>query len=135
MGFHFYNTFLNLFNISSLCFWWNNYFFNRFLFLNIIIIWLSYCVCNFISYKFTCFMDFFLEAVVTASRPVSNNWFLYFLANDKNPYPLTYFFVLGSISSHFYLLISNVKLTLPSMSNGLPFWSVNVIIISSNSVL
>ena len=29
--------------------------------------------------------------------PVSNNCFLYFLANDKNPYPLTYVLVLGSI--------------------------------------
>ena len=32
-------------------------------------------------------------------------------------------------------LISNVKLNLSSISNGLPFWLVNVIIISSNSVL
>ena len=60
----------------------------------------------------------FLETVFTASSlyPI----ILYFLANDKNPYPLTYF-VLGSIEyhwkaqreHHFYLLINNVKLTLP----------------------
>ena len=39
----------------------------------------------------------FSEAAFTASNPVSNNCFLYFLANDKNSYPLTYFLVLGSI--------------------------------------
>ena len=31
------------------------------------------------------------------SSPVSNNCFLYLLANDKNPNPLTYFLVLCSI--------------------------------------
>ena len=37
-------------------------------------------------------MDYFcLEAVFSASSPVSNNCFLYFLANNKNPYPLTCF--------------------------------------------
>ena len=44
----------------------------------------------------------FLETVFRASSPVSNNCFLYllekFLANDKNPYPLTYFVVLQSFS-------------------------------------
>ena len=39
----------------------------------------------------------FLEAVFKAYSPVSNNYFLYFLSNDGNPYPLTYFLVLGSI--------------------------------------
>ena len=39
------------------------------------------------------------------------------------------------ILRHFYLLISNVKLTWSFVSNGLPFWSVNVMIVSSNSVL
>ena len=42
----------------------------------------------------------FLEAVFTASSPVSNNCFLYFLANDKSTNPLTYFLVLGSIEYH-----------------------------------
>ena len=61
--------------------------------------------------------DTFLEA----SSPVFNNCFLYFLAYDKNPYPLTFFLALGSIEYyHFYLLISNVKLTLSSISNGVP---------------
>ena len=32
-----------------------------------------------------------------ASSPVFNNCFLYFLANDKKSYPLTYFLVLGSM--------------------------------------
>ena len=45
-------------------------------------------------------MDYFLEAVFTASNPVSNNCFLYFLANDKNLYPLPYFIVLGSVEYH-----------------------------------
>ena len=43
-------------------------------------------------------MNYFLEALI----PVANNCFLYllekFLANDKNPYPLTYFLVLGAIA-------------------------------------
>ena len=39
----------------------------------------------------------FLEAVFKESSPVSNNWFLYFLTNYKNLYPLTYFLVLRSI--------------------------------------
>ena len=39
----------------------------------------------------------FLEANFKESTPVSNNCFLYFLANDKNLYPLTYFLVFGSI--------------------------------------
>ena len=65
----------------------------------------------------------FLEIVFRASIPVSNNCILHFLANDKNPYSLTYFPVLGSIEYQrlFSLLIRNVKLTLPSTSSGLPF--------------
>ena len=38
-------------------------------------------------------MDYCFEA----SSPVPNNYFSYFLAKDKNPYPLTYFLVVGSI--------------------------------------
>ena len=47
-----------------------------------------------------------LEAVFGASSPVSNNCYSYFLANDKNPYPLTYFIVLGSIE---YCCIVNLE--------------------------
>ena len=43
----------------------------------------------------------FLEAVFKVSNPISNNCFLYYLANDKNSYHLTYFPVLSSI----YLLL------------------------------
>ena len=39
----------------------------------------------------------FLEEVFGASSAVSNNFFLYFLANDRDPYPLAYFLVLGSV--------------------------------------
>ena len=35
----------------------------------------------------------------------------------------------------FYLLIRNVKSTLSAIFNGLSFWSVKIIVISSNSVL
>ena len=42
-------------------------------------------------------MNYFLEAVFKESGPVSNNCLLHFLVNDKNPYPSTYFRVLGSI--------------------------------------
>ena len=57
-----------------------------------------------------------------AFSPLSNNCFLHFLANDKNPYRLTYFLVLGSIE---YCQI-NVKLTLSSVCYGPPFLSVFV---------
>ena len=50
-------------------------------------------LCKFITYKFTTLW----EPVFTAFSPVFNNCFSYFLANDKNPYPLIYFFVLGYI--------------------------------------
>ena len=51
------------------------------------------------------FWTTFLEVVFAASNyvfvAVSNNYFPYlldrFFENDKNPYPLTYFLVLGSI--------------------------------------
>ena len=62
----------------------------------------------------------FSKAVCIASShvliAVFNTCFSYFLdrflTNDKNPYRITY---------HFYLLISNVRLTLFSISNDLPF--------------
>ena len=42
--------------------------------------------------------ELFLEADITASSPMSNNYcFLYFLLNDKNPYSLNYSLFLGSI--------------------------------------
>ena len=68
-------------------------------------------------------MDYFLEAIFKGPGPVYNNCFLYlldkFLANNKNPYPLTYFlFLVRRIWGYFYLLISNVKVTLSSISNG-----------------
>ena len=44
-----------------------------------------------------------LERFAPDFSRVSNNSFLYFLANDKNSYPLTYFLVLGSIE---YCVIS-----------------------------
>ena len=39
----------------------------------------------------------FLEAVFNKLRSVCNNCFLYYLANEKNPYPLICFLVCGSI--------------------------------------
>ena len=90
MVFHFCNTFLNLSNVSSL-------------FSRGIIIYSKVLVSQF-YHGLTLFpknspalWTTFLEAVFKESNPVSNNYFLYFLANDKNPYPLTYFLVLGSI--------------------------------------
>ena len=63
----------------------------------------------------------FLQAVFKESSPAFNNCYLYFLTNDKNLYPLTYFIVLGSIEYGVF-------------SNDLPFLSVNAMIILSNSV-
>ena len=48
----------------------------------------------------------YFEAVFTASSPISNNCFLYFLANEKNPYLFAYFIVLGSIE---YRCITKVE--------------------------
>ena len=118
--FHFYNTFLSLFKISSL--------FSG----GIIISLIGFC-----------FLLLSLFELVTPSAilcpknlrvlwtsflkgfsRVSNNCFLYFLANNKNPYPFNMFFCswFYRILCHFYfLLISNVKLILSSISNGLPF--------------
>ena len=73
--FHFYNALLNLFNISSL------FSGGTILFpINSPALWTT-----------------FLEPVFKESSPVSKNCFLYFLVNDKNPSPLNYFLVLGSI--------------------------------------
>ena len=59
-----------------------------------------------------------------------------FFENDKNYY-LTLFSCtrFWRLTHHFYLLIiSNVKSVLPSITNGLLFWFVNVTIVSSNSI-
>ena len=42
-------------------------------------------------------MNYFFRSSFKECSLVSINYFLYFLVNDKNPYPLTYFLVLGSI--------------------------------------
>ena len=85
-------------------------------------------ISDFVSYKFdcycSCFMDYFLEDVFSASTPVlvavSNNCFQHlsdkFLVNGKH---LGYWFY--RITFHFHLLISNVKFILSSISNGLLF--------------
>ena len=63
-------------------------------------------------------MNYFFGSI----SPVLKNSFLYFSRNDKNPLPLTYFLVLGSIEYHrTFLSKSNFKLTLTSISNGLTF--------------
>ena len=89
--FHFHNTCFNSFNISSL--------FSG----GIIIYSTGSCFTILSSYKLVTgsailfpnnspvFWTTFLEAVFKESNPVSNNCifyiaFLYFLANDKNPY-------------------------------------------------
>ena len=92
--FHFYNTFLNLFNISSV------------ISVGIIIYSTGSSFSILSSFELvtesailfpknsSAFWATFSEVVFTASSPVSNNCFLYFLANDKS---LTYFIVLGYI--------------------------------------
>ena len=127
--FHFYNTCLNLFNINSP--------FYGGVIISSIVPWLSKV---FESKASAVFFPRNLPALWTtileAFSPVSKTVFYIFLQRIKR-HSLTRFVVLGfiRISLHFYLLISNVKSTLSSISNGLPFRSVNIIIISSNSVL
>ena len=75
------------------------YFICFFLFQNFIVAWLSYSICNFFPINSPALWTTFVEA----SSPVSNNYFLYFLANGKNLYPLTDFLALGFIE---YLCIS-----------------------------
>ena len=88
-----------------LSFWWNDYFFN----ISWILINYMFCFRNFVSdfptinspVASSALWSSFMEAVFRASSLVSNNCFLHllekFIANDKSPYPLTYFLVLGSI--------------------------------------
>ena len=91
---YFYNTYLNSFNVSSL-------FSGR-----IIISSTGSCFAISSSSNLVTASEIllpknhllygllFLEAVFKESSPASNNCFLYFIANDKNPYPLAYFLVL-----------------------------------------
>ena len=101
-----YNTCHNLFNIFSVFLWRNNYFFNFFGFSSVTcfgftlvseILVLIYSPVDSAALSTT---ENFQEAIFGATSPVSSNCFLYFLANDKNPYPLTYFLVFGSIEYH-----------------------------------
>ena len=108
--FHFYNTCLNLFNISSL---FSGGTINSSIFLEFSLI--TYFGFTILSVIFpinspvtsAALWTMFLEAVFGAPNPISNNCFLNllqkFFANHKNPYPLTYFLVLGSIE---YCVIS-----------------------------
>ena len=109
MVFYFYSTFLNLFSISSffpgaitICTTFLEFPAGKgfgFTILSAILFSMNSPVAS-VALRTT-----FLEAVFRASSPVlaavSNNCFPYlldrFLANHKNPYPLTYFLVLGSI--------------------------------------
>ena len=60
---------------------------------------LSYCISTFYFLTTDLFYGLF-ETAFKDSSPVSNYYFLYFLANDKNPRPLTYYLDLGSIEYH-----------------------------------
>ena len=90
--FHFYNTFLNLSNISS--------FFSD----GIIISSTGSCFTILSSFDLVTASVIFFPIdspalwanFLEASSTISISCFLYFLANDKNPYSLTYFLVLGS---------------------------------------
>ena len=103
--FHFYNTCLNSLNTSSQ--------FSG----GIIISSTGFVFTILLSYKLVTLSILFpkispvlwttfLEAVFKESSSVSNNCFLYSLdkvpSNDKNPYPLTYFLVLGSTEHCFF---------------------------------
>ena len=126
MVFHFCNTFLNLPNILSL--------FSGKIIISSTRSYLSILSSfDFVTTSAILFPKYspalwttFLEAC----NSVFNNCFLYFLANDKNPYRLKSFLVLV----HFYLLVSNVKLTSSFVSHNMPFLFLNFIIISSNCV-
>ena len=137
--FDFYNNCLNSFNIFLSLFWWNY----------------SGCLQNFLNshqvsdfccrrsyllrqllflYKFTCFMDYFFERrflrIYLSSvfaRKISHKWPK---SISFNIYSCFLFF---GISHHFYLLISKIKLTLSSISNGLSLWSLKLILSKSLS--
>ena len=115
-------TFINLFNISSL-------FSSRIIIPSTLLRFssgiqfyhhLTYCIwvtASALLFSKNCpalWTATFLEAVFTTIKPISNNYFLRFLANDKNPYLLIYFFVLGSME---YRRIANSK--------SMPFLFIN----------
>ena len=98
---HFYNTCLNSFNISSLFSGGITISSTGFVY-RILLLYNLVTACAILSPKNSLVLwTTFLEEVFKESSPVSNNCFLCllekFLANDKNPYPLRYFLVLGSI--------------------------------------
>ena len=90
-------------------------------------------------------MGVFLEAFFRASSSVFvavfNNCFNYlldrFIANNKKSIILSIFSCSCFYRKifHFYLLINSVNLNFSSVSNSPLFWTVNVIVILSNSVL
>ena len=90
--FHFYNTCLNSFNISSL--------FSCGIIIYSLGLTILSAIC-FLAMYLAALWTTFSEAVFRAYSPVFSNSFPYlldrFLANDKNPYHLAYFLVLGSI--------------------------------------
>ena len=135
--FHFYNTFLSLFNISYIFFWWNNCFFNRFLFDNFIIVWLCYCICIFFPISSpSLWTTFFCKQSLQhlALYPVTV-FYIFSRMTKIHTFNIFFCFWFYRILLYSYLLISNVKLNLSYISNGLLFWSVNVMIVSSNSLL
>ena len=118
--FHFYNTCLNSFNIYSP--------FSVAIIISLTLFEFS-SITDFVFAIFSAILfpinlplasaalwTYFLEAIFKASSPVSNNCFLYlfekFLANNKNPYRLTYFLVLCSIE---YCVISIYQQTISNL--------------------
>ena len=105
--FHFYNTIPNSFNISSLFPGGIIFYSVGFVFTILLSYNLATASAILSPKNSPVLWTTFLEAVFKESGPVSNNWFLClldkFLANDKSPYPLVYFLVLGSIE---YCVIS-----------------------------
>ena len=86
----------------------------------------------------------FLKALFRSSSPVflvaSINYFHICLIDSSRIteiHILWHSFLLWfyEITWHCYLLINNFKLNLSSISNGLSFWSVNIMINSSNLAL
>ena len=130
--FHFYNTFLNLFNISSLSssgiiicstFLAFSSVFTILTSFNLVTASvLSYFRITHLLYGLLFWRQFLKHLVLYPLIVFQSINLIANDKNDKNSYPLTYFLVLGfyRISSHFYLLISNLKLTLSSVYNGLP---------------
>ena len=86
--FHFYNTFLNLYNIVSL-------FYNGIVISSTFFGFLFDLVTAVLFPKNSpALWTTFLEVVFTTFNPVASNYFQYFLTNDKNPCPVIYFLFL-----------------------------------------